>query len=68
MCDLLVSSSLCFHKRVPTCAAYTTGSEYVRVVKLATPKEARAFIGECQKVVAAKAPGVVQQQRKCTRS
>ena len=43
-------------------------TEYVRVIKLANPKEARAFIAECQKVVAVKAPGVVQQQQKCTRA
>lgn len=43
-------------------------AEYVRVVKRAAPKEARAFMAECQKVVAAKAPGMAQQRRKCTRS
>ena len=44
------------------------GGEYVRVVKLGTPKEARAFISECQRVVATNAPGAVQQRRRCARS
>jgi hypothetical protein len=45
---------------------YCQGSEYVRVVSLATPKEVRAFIGECQKVVAAKYPAMIHQRHRCT--